>query len=114
MSSMAIPSIMGVIMAVVTSKGIFKSHMRMAKTAKGKMFGMSTKSVVLICLINNQRQIKAAIKAAKKDLNWVASIKLFKEANTTANPLIFSWYSEGSKWDSKVFFKLFMSCSNFP
>ena len=86
-------------MAVVTSNGILKSHMRMAKTAKGKMFGISTKSVVLICLINNQRQIKAAINAAKKDFNWVARMNLFKPANTTANQLTFRVYSVGSKWD---------------
>lgn len=67
----------------------------MANTAKGKMFGLSTKSVVLICLISSQRQIKASINAAKKDFNWVARMNLFKSANTTSNPLTFRVYSVG-------------------
>ena len=68
-SSMAIPNIIGVIIAVDTSKGISNKLIKIASTASGNKFGTNTKSVVLMLLINTKRHIKATKNAAKNDLN---------------------------------------------
>ena len=70
------PNIIGVIIAVVTSKGISKRLIKIAKIANGNMFGINTNTVVFILLIKNHKHKKAIKKAAKKDLNCVSKIKL--------------------------------------
>ena len=85
-SSIAIPSIIGVIMAVVTSKGIFNKLMKIANIVNGNKFGINISKVVRKLFIKNQRHKKATKKAAKKDLNWVCKMKLFSCAKTTAKP----------------------------
>ena len=63
---MAIPNIIGVIIAVVTSNGISKRLIKIAKTVNGNKFGISTKSVVFKLFIKIQRHKNATKKAAKK------------------------------------------------
>ena len=72
---MAIPSIIGVIIAVETSRGISKRLITSANIAKGKIFGINTKIVVRTLLIKNHKHKKATKKAAKNDLNCVSKIK---------------------------------------
>ena len=74
--AMAIPNIIGVIIAVVTSKEISNKLIKIARTTSGNTLGIKTKSVVLIFLINTHKQIKPTMKATKNDLNCVSSIKL--------------------------------------
>ena len=76
-SSIAIPSIIGVIMAVVTSSGMSKTHITSANINKGNTFGISTKTVVFKFLIKNNKAKKPTMKAAKNDLNCVCKINLF-------------------------------------
>ena len=89
-SSIAIPNIIGVIIAVETSKGMSNRLITIARIAKGKILGMSTNNVVLNLLINIKRHKKATKNAAKNDLNCVSKIKWFSWEKTTAKPLIFS------------------------
>ena len=112
-SSIAIPSIIGVIMAVETSKGISNKLIKIAKMASGKTFGIKTKMVVFKLPIKNHKHKKATKNAAKNDLNCVSKINLLSWANTTANPLIFKWYSLVSNVDLKVLSISNSNCSSW-
>jgi hypothetical protein len=68
-SSIAIPSIIGVIIAVVTPKGMSNNDMSIANIDNGKTLGINTKQVVLKFLIKTHKHKNATKKAATKDLN---------------------------------------------
>ena len=75
-------------MAVVTSSGISKMVINIAKIVRGNKLGIRIKMVVRRFFIKMSKHMNATKKAAKNDLNWVSRIKLFNCAKTTANPLI--------------------------
>ena len=91
-------------MAVVTSKGMSKMVISMAKMVRGNKLGIRTKMDVRRFFIKISKHMNATKKAAKNDLNWVSRIKRFNCAKTTANPFILRLYLLVSKEDSKAIF----------
>ena len=76
-SSIAIPIIIGVIIAVVTPKGTSQSTITRTNKANGIRFGSKTKSAILERFTKTNRHRKAAKKAAKNEFNWVFTMNLF-------------------------------------